>query len=86
MNDYESISGYEEHRGDLSLMYLPTLEPASGRLTALRMIPTQVSRFRVNRAAEAVVHWLRDRLSREGERFGTRVDMASDNSLALSWD
>jgi len=86
LNDYEGISGYEEYRGDLSLMYLPTLDPASGHLTALRMIPTQVRRFRVNRAAEADVRWLRDRLSREGERFGTRVGMASDNSLSLSWD
>jgi poly-gamma-glutamate capsule biosynthesis protein CapA/YwtB (metallophosphatase superfamily) len=85
-NDYEGISGYEEFRGDLSLMYFPTLEPASGRLTALRMIPTQVRRFRVNRAAEADVRWLRDILNRAGTRFGTRVDMASDNSLTLSWD
>jgi poly-gamma-glutamate synthesis protein (capsule biosynthesis protein) len=84
-NDYEGISGYEEFRGDLSLMYFPTLEPASGRLTALRMIPTQVRRFRVNRAVEADVRWLRDRLNREGERFGTRADIASDHSLTLTW-
>jgi len=85
-NDYEGISGYEEFRGDLSLLYIPTLEPASGRLTALRMIPTQVRRFRVSRAAEADVRWLRDRLKRENKRFATRVDMASDNSLTLYWD
>jgi poly-gamma-glutamate synthesis protein (capsule biosynthesis protein) len=84
-NDYEGISGYEEFRGDLSLMYFPTLEPTSGPLTALRMIPMQVRRFRVNRAAEADVRWLRDRLNREGERFGTRVDIASDHSLTLTW-
>jgi len=45
---------------------------ASGRLTGLRMIPTQVRRFRVNGAAEADTRWLRDRLNREGERFGIR--------------
>jgi poly-gamma-glutamate capsule biosynthesis protein CapA/YwtB (metallophosphatase superfamily) len=50
------------------------------------MIPTQVKRFRVNRATGADVRWLRDRLNREGEQFGTRVDMASDDSLTLSWD
>jgi poly-gamma-glutamate capsule biosynthesis protein CapA/YwtB (metallophosphatase superfamily) len=85
LNDYEGISGYEELRSDLSLMYFPTLEPASGHLTALRMIPTQVRRFRVNRAAEADTRWLCDRLNREGERLGIRVDIASDNSLLLSW-
>jgi poly-gamma-glutamate capsule biosynthesis protein CapA/YwtB (metallophosphatase superfamily) len=67
-------------------MYFPTLDLASGRLTALRMIPTQVKRFRVKRAAGADVRWLRDRLTREGEQFGTRVDIASDNSFTLSWD
>ncbi len=85
-NDYEGIGGYEEFRGDLSVMYFPTFEPASGRLTALRMIPTQVRRFRVNRASAADVRWLRDRLNREGERFGTGVDMESDNSLSLLWE
>jgi poly-gamma-glutamate capsule biosynthesis protein CapA/YwtB (metallophosphatase superfamily) len=85
-NDYEGISGYEEFRGDLSLMYFPTVEPVSGCLTALRMIPTQVRRFRVNRATEADALWLRDRLNREGERFETRVDMPSENSLTVLWD
>lgn len=85
-NDYEGIGGYEEFRGDLSLMYFPTLDPASGRLTGLRMIPTQVKQFRVNHAAEKDVRWLRDRLDREGKRFGTRVEIAPDNSLRLLWD
>jgi poly-gamma-glutamate capsule biosynthesis protein CapA/YwtB (metallophosphatase superfamily) len=85
-NDYEGISGYEEFRSDLSLMYFPTFEPASGRLTALRMIPTQVRRFRVKCAAEADMRWLLDRLNRECERFGARVDIESDDSLRLSWE
>jgi len=85
-NDYEGISGNEEFRSDLSLMYFPTLEPASGRLTELRMIPTRVRRFRINRAAEADLRWLRDRLNREGEWLGTRVDIDSDKSLLLFWE
>ncbi|MHC4180350.1 MAG: CapA family protein, partial [Planctomycetota bacterium] len=32
INDYEGIRGYEEFRGDLSLMYLPCLDRGSGRL------------------------------------------------------
>ena len=86
LNDYEGIGGHQEFRGDLSLMYFPTLEPASGRLAALRMIPTQVRRFRVNRASEVDVHWLRDLLNREGEPFGTRVEITLDNTLTLHWD
>ncbi len=85
LNDYEGIGGYEAFRGDLSLMYFPTLEPASGRLAALQMTPTQVRRFRVARASETDTRWLRERLNREGERFGTRVEITSDNTLNLHW-
>ena len=84
-NDYEGIGGYEAFRGDLSLMYFPTLEPAGGRLAALRMTPTRVRRFRVNRASEVDMRWLWELLNREGERFGTRVEITSDNTLNLHW-
>ena len=50
------------------------------------MIPTQVRRFRVHRAAEADRHWLWERLNREGERFATRVEIAADDTLTLDWD
>jgi poly-gamma-glutamate synthesis protein (capsule biosynthesis protein) len=85
-NDYEGIGGYDEFRGDLSLMYFATLDPGSGQLEALRMIPTQVRRFRINRAGAADVRWLRERLNREGNPFGTRVEIASGQSLELHWD
>jgi poly-gamma-glutamate synthesis protein (capsule biosynthesis protein) len=85
-NDYEGIGGYEAFRGDLSLMYFPTLEPAGGRLAALQMTPTQVRRFRVNRASEADMRWLRELLNREGKRFGTRVEITEDNTFDLHWD
>lgn len=86
LNDYEGIGGHESFRGDLSLMYFPTLEPASGRLAALQMKPTQVRRFRVNRASALDVGWLREQLNREGEWYGTRVEIRSDNTLSLHWD
>ncbi len=34
-NDYEGISGYEDFRGDLALMYFAELNPATGELLAL---------------------------------------------------
>ena len=67
-------------------MYFPTLEPASGRLMALQMVPTQIRRFRIARASKADLRWLRERLNREGERFGTRVEIAADHTLTLNWD
>ena len=85
-NDYEGIGGYEAFRGELSLMYFPNLEPVSGRLLALRMTPTRVRRFRVNRASEADTLWLRERLNREGQQLGTRVEINADNTFTLDWE
>jgi poly-gamma-glutamate capsule biosynthesis protein CapA/YwtB (metallophosphatase superfamily) len=32
LNDYEGISGYQEYRDDLTLMYFPRMDAASGKL------------------------------------------------------
>ena len=83
LNDYEGISGNEEYRGDLALMYFPTVDVASGRLLRLTMTPTQTRRFRVNRAPEEGVRWLMDTLNREGEKFGTAVKRQPDDTMLL---
>ena len=85
LNDYEGIEGYESFRGDLGLMYFADVDPWTGRLLALRMIPTQVCRFRVNRASEVDSKWLEGLLNREGKRFGTRVKRNAENVLRLKW-
>jgi poly-gamma-glutamate synthesis protein (capsule biosynthesis protein) len=85
LNDYEGISGYENFRGDLALMYFADLNPATGKLLALRMIPTQVRRFRVNRASEGDTQWLEALLNREGKRFGTAVQRSAENFMTLDW-
>jgi poly-gamma-glutamate capsule biosynthesis protein CapA/YwtB (metallophosphatase superfamily) len=85
LNDYEGIVGYESFRGDLGLMYFADVDPWAGRLLDLRMIPTQVRRFRVNRASDVDSKWLEDLLNREGKRFGTRVTRSAENILTLRW-
>jgi poly-gamma-glutamate synthesis protein (capsule biosynthesis protein) len=85
LNDYEGIEGYEEFRGDLGLMYFPAVDPGTGRLVRLAMTPTRVRRFRVTRASSDEAQWLRDVLSREGRRFGTRARLNADGTLALEW-
>jgi poly-gamma-glutamate synthesis protein (capsule biosynthesis protein) len=84
-NDYEGIGGYEDYRGDLGLMYFADVDPRTGWLLALRMIPTHVRRFRVKRASEVDSKWLEDLLNREGKRFGTRVTRSAENILTLRW-
>ena len=86
LNDYEGISGYEEFRADLSLMYFATVEPFTDKLLGLQMTPTQIRRFKVNRATRVDTLWLRDTLNREGATFGTKVKVGKNNRLTLQWD
>jgi poly-gamma-glutamate synthesis protein (capsule biosynthesis protein) len=83
LNDYEGIASYENFRGDLALMYFAALNPATGKLLALRMIPTQVRRFRVNRTSDADTQWLEALLNREGKRFGTAVQRSAEHFMTL---
>jgi poly-gamma-glutamate synthesis protein (capsule biosynthesis protein) len=85
VNDYEGISGYESYRSDLSLMYLPTVDPATGALVRLELAPTQMRRFRVQRASAADGQWLADLLSQEGRQFGTGARVREDGRLELTW-
>jgi poly-gamma-glutamate synthesis protein (capsule biosynthesis protein) len=67
-------------------MYFLQMDPGSGKLAGLTMKPTRMKNFRVNRAAKEEALWLRETLNREGERFGTRVELDKDNSLILRWE
>jgi poly-gamma-glutamate capsule biosynthesis protein CapA/YwtB (metallophosphatase superfamily) len=81
IDDYEGIGGHEAFRSDLRLAYVAALEPATGRLAELRLVPLQVRRFRLRRAAEDDAAWLCNLLNRIGAEFGTRVHPAEDGHL-----
>lgn len=81
LDDYEGITGYEEFRGDLVLLYFPTLDRA-GRLLRLRMSPVRIHRMRLNRASLEEAEWLRDTLERVSGEFGAAVALA-DGRLVL---
>lgn len=81
LNDYEGIGGHEQFRGDLALMYFPTLE--QGRLTRFAMSATQTRQFRANYAPESGLRWLMDTLNREGRQFGTQVARLAERDLLL---
>jgi len=85
LSDYEGITGYEEFRDDLSLMYFAGVDALTGKLVYLQMIPTQVKRFKVNHATGTNALWLRETLNREGEEFNTSVEMKKDHALLLKW-
>ena len=84
LNDYEGISGHEEYRGDLGLMYFITIDARSGELTRFELVPTQIRNFRVNRASAGDAQWLADMLDWQGRELQTRVQMNADGVLQLS--
>lgn len=86
LTDYEGITGYEAYRGDLGLMYFPVLDAETGRLARLTMTPTQVRRFRVNRAAPEDAQWLATRITRECTKFRSRAAIDAHGRLALQWN
>ena len=84
INDYEGIEGYEQYRGDLSLIYLPTLDARSGALVSLRLVPMRIARMRLRRASPSETAWLRETLDRVSAPFGTRVTMDGDHRLSVA--
>lgn len=85
LNDYEGIGGYENFRSDLSLMYFAAIEQSTGNLTSLEMTPTQLKRFRVNRAIRNDAQFLREILNREGQGLGSHAELNDDKTITLSW-
>lgn len=85
LNDYEGIAGYETYRADLGLMYFPTFDCASGRMSRLVLLPTRMRRFQVSLATENDVSSLVAMLNREGRRLGTRVERELGHTLAVRW-
>jgi poly-gamma-glutamate synthesis protein (capsule biosynthesis protein) len=83
LNDYEGIHGYEEFRGDLTLMYFASVDPASGRLVTLRMVPMQLRRLQLHRASDRDAEWLCRVMDREGRHLGTRTRLDADGTLLL---
>jgi poly-gamma-glutamate capsule biosynthesis protein CapA/YwtB (metallophosphatase superfamily) len=83
LNDYEGISGYEDYRADLALIYLVDIDARQGGLAGLRMLPMRIRRFRLERASAEEAGWLADLLNRLGEPSGTRVDLVENNMLIV---
>jgi len=84
LNDYEGIRGYEDFRSDLALMYFADIEPATGNLAALEIIPLQIRKFRLGRPSRQDIEWLQQMLQRECQRFGTDIVLDPGGRLLLS--
>ena len=85
MCTYEGIGGQQAFRGDLALMYFPSLHPVTGELLRCQMTPLRMQRFQLHRATRQDALWLCGVLDGEGKKLGTRVALTDDNRLVLSW-
>jgi poly-gamma-glutamate synthesis protein (capsule biosynthesis protein) len=83
LNDYEGIAGYDAFRNDLSLMYLVDIDPGSGALAGLQMVPLRIRRFQLDRPSPADTAWLLDAMDREARRFGAGIEQAPGGRLRL---
>ena len=83
INDYEGISGYEKYRDDLALMYFADIDPGSGKLVQLQLVPMQIKGFSLRRASKNDSLWLQETLNREGRSMGTRLRLTEDHILTL---
>lgn len=82
VNDYEGITGYEDYRDYLRLLYFPSLEP-TGRLRELRITPLQARRMRLGRGSAKDCRWLQEVLGRISRGFGSRIAYDPDGTLTL---
>ena len=84
INDYEGITGYEQFRPDLRVLYFPLLNQ-HGDLKGLDMAVLNSARFSLQRPAREDVGWLRERLAEASKEGGVGVRSRADNLFAIHW-
>jgi poly-gamma-glutamate capsule biosynthesis protein CapA/YwtB (metallophosphatase superfamily) len=83
IDDYEGITGYENYRDDLRLLYFASVARDTGELAALVMVPMQARNMRLCHASTADARWLAVTLSKISRRFGSRIEHRLDARLIL---
>jgi poly-gamma-glutamate capsule biosynthesis protein CapA/YwtB (metallophosphatase superfamily) len=83
IDDYEGITGFEEYRDDLRLLYFVAVAPDTGELAGLRMVPMRARRMRLCHATLGDSRWLRTVLDRVSSAFGSHVVLDRDGALSL---
>lgn len=84
IDDYEGITGHEEYRDDLRLMYFPTVRPETGELAQLTMVPLQTRRMQLVSPSTQDTAYLCGVLDRISRPFGTRVEPTGEHALQLA--
>jgi poly-gamma-glutamate capsule biosynthesis protein CapA/YwtB (metallophosphatase superfamily) len=83
IDDYEGITGYENYRDDLRLLYFASVTPGTGELAALVMVPMQARNMRLRHASAADAEWLAATLGTISRGFGSRIERQPGGGLIL---
>lgn len=83
IDDYEGIAGHEEDRPDLRLLYFASLEPVTGRVVRVRLVPLQARRMQLRHASARDSEWLRALLDRVSRPFASHVVYGPEGTLTL---
>jgi poly-gamma-glutamate capsule biosynthesis protein CapA/YwtB (metallophosphatase superfamily) len=83
INDYEGIEPYRHFRDELRLLYFASIDPDSGELAVLTMVPMRVRRMRLERAGQEDAEWLRSTVERASDSFGTRLVGDADGTFRV---
>jgi poly-gamma-glutamate capsule biosynthesis protein CapA/YwtB (metallophosphatase superfamily) len=83
IDDYEGISGYEQFRDDLRLLYFARLLRGTGQLTELRMVPMRVRRMQLRHARPEDSKWLATMLDQISRVYGSRISLEPGGTLCL---
>ena len=83
IDDYEGITGYENYRDDLRLLYFASVAPGTGELAALVMVPMQARNMRLRYPSAADAGWLAATLGRISREFGSQIEHRPDGSLIV---
>ncbi|MET9424741.1 CapA family protein [Streptomyces sp. NPDC006540] len=81
INDYEGIGGYERYRDDLRLLHLASVDPATGALHEVRIVPLQARRLRLTHASASDCRVVSDLLDRISHGLGVRMQAERDGSV-----
>lgn len=83
IDDYEGITGYEEYRDDLRLLFLVSVEPDTGRLHDVRITPLQARQMRLRHASSDDLRWMRRLLDRISTGFHPCDAAGPEGTLTL---
>jgi poly-gamma-glutamate synthesis protein (capsule biosynthesis protein) len=83
IDDYEGITGHEQYRGDLKIMYLAKIAQTTGRLVQLRLVPFQMRNLQLKRPSQADMSWLRTMLDTQCRQFACSIEPLDQQSFKV---